>query len=174
MVDSPAPAGVADRIDAALSLISRILAVIAAAAGCGIFVLVVGAVVMRYGLGAPFRFTEELSGLLLAQMVFLAIPLTLTTHINIRVTLLSDLTFGPLRRLIWVIGQAIMVAFGAVFAWESWAITEFTMRLNLRTEQVRLLLSPWMIAVTGAVMLATAIAAWQALRPPPKSSGMAL
>lgn len=167
-------AGVADRIDAALALIARVLAVVAAAAGCGIFVLVVGAVIMRYGLGAPFRFTEELSGLLLAQMIFLAIPLTLTTHANIRVTLLSELTAGPLRRLFWAVGQAIMVAFCAVFAWEAWAITEFTMRLNLRSEQVRLPLTPWMIAMTAAVVFAGAIAAWQALRPPPRAGGAAL
>jgi TRAP-type C4-dicarboxylate transport system permease small subunit len=167
-------AGVADRIDAALALISRVLAVVAAAAGCGIFVLVVGAVIMRYVVGAPFRFTEELSGLLLAQMVFLAIPLTLTAHMNIRVTLLSGLTAGPLRRLFWVIGQLIMVAFCAVFAWEAWSLTEFTLRLNLRTEQVRLPLSPWMIAMTAAVVFAGAIAAWQALRAPPKMSGSAL
>lgn len=171
---APKRAGVADHIDAALALVSRALAVVAAAAGCGIFVLVVGAVVMRYGLGSPFRFTEELSGLLLAQMVFLAIPLTLTAHINIRVTLLSDLTSGPLRRLFWVIGQLIMVAFCAVFAWEAWGLTEFTMRLNLRTEQVRLPLSPWMIAMTAAVVFAAAIALWQALRPPPKTSGSVL
>ncbi|MEM8663740.1 MAG: TRAP transporter small permease [Pseudomonadota bacterium] len=154
-------------VDAAILVLSRILASFGAAAVAGIFALVLAAVVMRYGVGAPFRFTEELSGLLLASTVFLTLPLTVAAHHNIRVNLLADRLHGVWRRLLWVLGQLILLAFAGVFAWQAWASTAFTLRLNLSSDVARVPLGPFMIVMTGAMMLVAAIATWQALRPPP-------
>lgn len=158
-------------VDAAILWVARVLAALGAAAVAGIFALVLAAVVMRYGAGAPFRFTEELSGLLLVSSVFLVLPLTVAGHHNIRVGLLADRTTGRARRVLWVLGQAVLVAFAVVFAWEAWKSTEFTMRLNLSSDVARLPLTPFMIAMTASAAVVAAIGAWQMLRPPPPAGG---
>ena len=96
-----------------LDLVARALAAIAAAAGAAIFAFILAAVVMRYLVAAPFRFTEELSGLLLAMMVFLAMPMALVRDLNIRVTLVTVSLPALARRVAWVASELILVAFAA-------------------------------------------------------------
>lgn len=157
----------AGHIDRAILWVARLLAALGAACVAVMAALTVAAVVMRYGLGAPFRFTEELGGLMLVCAVFLGMPYVLATQVNIRVSLVSDRAPGPLRRLLWVLGQGVLIAFAAVFFRDMLADAQFTQRLGLRTEVARILLAPFVWVVVGAVGLVAAIAAWQALRPPP-------
>jgi TRAP-type C4-dicarboxylate transport system permease small subunit len=161
-------------VDSALLLVSRGLLAVSAAACAGILGLVLAAVVMRYAVASPFRFTEELSGLLLSAMAFCALPFAMAANANIRVTLVTERLHGLPRRLFWVIGQAIMVAFCAIFAWESWGIAEFTMRLNLSSEQARLPLAPWTALMPAGFAFTGFVAAWAALRPPPDDKPEAL
>ncbi len=162
----PAP-GLAGRIDAAILIATRGLTALAAAACGAIFGLVLLAVVMRYVAQAPFRFSDELSGLLLVTMVVLAVPFSLASHQSIRVTLVTERLRGGAARAFWVVGQVIVVAFCLLVARDAWAITSFTLRLGLKSEQARLDLGPWLVAFTAAFALCAAIAAWQMLRPPP-------
>lgn len=161
-------------IDRALLILSRGLLALSAAACAGILGLVLAAVVMRYAVAAPFRFTEELSGLLLSAMAFLALPFAMAGNANIRVTLLTERLSGLPRRIAWVIGQGIMVAFCAIFAREAWGIADFTLRLNLMSEQARLPLGPWVALMPAAFALTGFLAAWAALRPPPDEKPEAL
>jgi TRAP-type C4-dicarboxylate transport system permease small subunit len=154
-------------IDRALLAISRALLALSAAACAGILGLVLAAVVMRYAVAAPFRFTEELSGLLLSAMAFCALPSAMAGNSNIRVTLITERLAPMPRRIFWIVGQAIMIAFCAIFAWEAWGIAEFTMRLNLMSEQARLPLGPWVSLMPAMLALTGFIAGWVALRPPP-------
>jgi TRAP-type C4-dicarboxylate transport system permease small subunit len=156
-----------ERIDRALLAISRALLAVSAAACAGILGLVVAAVVMRYAVAAPFRFTEELAGLLLSALAFLALPFAMAGNANIRVTLLTDRLPPIGRRIAWVLGQLIMVAFCTIFAWESYGLAEFTWRLSLMSEQARLPLGPWVALAPAGLALTGLIAAWAALRPPP-------
>lgn len=154
-------------VDRALLLISRGLLALSAAACGAILGLVLAAVIMRYAVSAPFRFTEELSGLLLSAMAFLALPFAMAGNANIRVTLVTERLAPVPRRVFWVLGQAIMIAFCAIFAWEAWAIADFTMRLNLSSEQARLPLGLWTALMPAGFAATGFIAAWAALRPPP-------
>jgi TRAP-type C4-dicarboxylate transport system permease small subunit len=156
-------------VDRLIGLFSRGLLALSAAACAGILGLVVLAVVMRYALGAPLRETEELSGLLLSALAFLALPAVTAGQDNIRVTLVSDRLSGLARRIAWVLAQAVTVAFCAIFALEAWNIAEFTLRLGLRSEQSRLPLGPFILILPAAMAVVGAIAAWQALRPPPEA-----
>jgi TRAP-type C4-dicarboxylate transport system permease small subunit len=158
-------------VDRLVSLFSRGLLALSAAACAGITGLVVLAVLMRYAVGAPLRETEELSGLLLCTLAFLALPAVMARHDNIRVTLVTDRLSGLPRRIAWVLAQAVAVAFCAIFALEAWNIAEFTLRLGLRSEQSRLPLAPFVLLLPASMALVGAIAAWQALRPPPETSG---
>lgn len=158
-------------LDRAVLLVSRGLLALSAACCAGILALVVAAVVMRYAIAAPFRFTEELAGLLLSAMAFLALPFAMASHANIRVTLLTERLPPRAQRLAWVLGQGIMVSFCAIFAWEGWNIADFTLRLNLMSEQARLPLAPWTFLMPTAIAFTGFIAAWVALRPPPGDKG---
>jgi TRAP-type C4-dicarboxylate transport system permease small subunit len=156
-------------IDRALLLLARALLALSAAACAAIFAIVLAAVIMRYAVAAPFRFTEELSGLLLAAMAFGALPWAMAAHANIRVTLVTERLKPRARRLAWISGQFILVAFCAVFAHEGTVIAEFTQRLSLRSEQARLPLAPWLWWMVGSIALTGFIGAWWALRPPPEA-----
>jgi TRAP-type C4-dicarboxylate transport system permease small subunit len=138
-------------IGRALLLISRRLLALSAWACAGILGLVLAAVVMRYAVAAPFRSTEELAGLRLCAMAFCALPFAMAGNANIRVTLVTERLGGAARRVFWVIGQAIMVAFCAIFAWEAWAIAEFTLRLNLSSEQARLPLGLLLLCLSPGI-----------------------
>jgi TRAP-type C4-dicarboxylate transport system permease small subunit len=161
------PAAQGRRLDAAVLILSRALAALAAAAVAGMAALVVASVVMRYAIGAPLRFSEELAGLLLAMSAFLAMPLTVAADLNIRVSLLPDRLPAPARNWLFVFGQLILFVFGVVFLHEAWKLAEFTVARNLKTEQARLPLTPWMMAMVAAIALTALLAAWRALRPPP-------
>jgi len=154
-------------VDRALLLVTRGLLALSAAACAGILGLVLAAVVMRYAVAAPFRFTEELSGLLLSAMAFLALPFAMAGNANIRVTLVTERLPPVVHRVFWVVGQAIMIAFCAIFAWEGWQIADFTLRLNLMSEQARLPLGPWVALMPIALAFTGFVAAWVAIRPPP-------
>jgi len=145
---------------------------VGAAALAGIFVLVLAAVVMRYGWGRPFSFTEELSGLLMTVAVFTLLPATVLRESHIRVTLLAERLRGLRARLLFVAAQGVFVAFCAVFLREAWGIAQFTAQLNLMSEQSRLPLAPFMYLTTAAVAVAGVAGAWRALRPlPPPAAG---
>lgn len=164
----------AERIDRAIFWIARALAVLAASAIAVMAVLTVAAVIMRYGFGAPFRFTEELAGLMLVMAAFLAMPLVLVRHENIRVTLLSDHVPTPWRRGFWVLGQLVFLTFALIFFRDSLADAQFTQKLSLKSEVARLPLAPFVWAMVAAIGLLVVVAAWQALRPPPSKPGGAI
>ena len=155
-----------------LDLVARALAALAAAAGAAIFAFILAAVVMRYLVAAPFRFTEELSGLLLAMMVFLAMPMALVRDLNIRVTLVTDALPALARRVAWIASELILVAFATIFAWQSWNLVAFHARLGLKSEQARLELWPWLAVMTACVALCALVGAWKATRQPPSGGGM--
>lgn len=160
-----------DLLESVLRLLAGALAAVGAAALAGIFVLVLAAVVMRYGWGRPFSFTEELSGLLMTVAVFTLLPATVLRESHIRVTLLSERLRGWRARLLFLLAQAVFVAFCAVFLREAWGIAQFTAQLNLMSEQSRLPLAPFLYLSVAAVALAGVAGAWRALRPLPPAAG---
>lgn len=149
----------------ALQALSGVLAAIGALSLASLFVLVLAAVVMRYIWDKPFNFTEELSGLLMTLAVFTLLPATVLRELHIRVTALSSMTGGLAHRVIFVLGQLILLGFCAVFLREIWGITEFTYKLGLKSEQSRLPLSPFLILITASVALMTVAGLWRTLRP---------
>lgn len=163
------PGGVPAAIDAferAIAWLARLLLFVSATACAAIFVLITASVLLRYGLAMPLRFTEELSGLLLAQAVFLALPWTLVSNSNIRVTLVADRLGAVGARVAWFLGQTIILAFLAVFLWQAWSITRFTLQLQLKAEVSRVVLGPWMVAMCATLVLCFLISLWQLVRPP--------
>jgi TRAP-type C4-dicarboxylate transport system permease small subunit len=145
--------------------------VLAGFANLAIFCVVLLAVGMRYVVGSPLPETEELSGLLLAMSVFLVMPLTIIGNLNIRVTLVTERLAGAARRISWIVGELILLAFLAVFARETWIFYNTALRFREKSEQAQLLLAPWKLAAFVILVVCIICAAWRALRPPPRTGG---
>ncbi len=133
------------------------LAIVATAAGVLIVVLVGTSVTMRHIAHAPFRFTEELVGLLMTAAFFLALPLVTIKAEHVRVQVLVASLPPHLMR--WV--SSVAAIFGVVFTlWFFWLCVpwfEFAYMRTIKTEVGRLLMYPWMAVVPVSMML-TAIA----------------
>ncbi len=145
------------RVERSLTPVFVAMAVAAAVAGGGIVVLIGASVTMRYFASAPFRFTEELVGLLMTAAFFLALPLVTLRAEHVRVlVLVSALPKGARR---WVAAAAGL--FGAAFCVWFFALClpwlEFAYDRNIKTEVGRLLMYPWM-ALLPLSMLLTAVA----------------
>lgn len=135
-------------------------AALGAAAVGGIFLLVLSSVVMRYLVQAPFRFADELAGLLLGAALFLTLPFVLWRGDHIRVTLASDRLRGAPAVIVTALGWIVLIAFAAIFLRDAWAIAEFTGRLGLLSEQSRLPLAPflWLTVASIATLALIGIA----------------
>ena len=120
------------------------MAVLAALAGCAIVVLIGASVTMRYFAFAPFRFTEELVGLLMTSAFFLALPFATLRAEHVRVVVLVRAL--PSLAQVWI--GRLAALFGAAFCLWFFALClpwfEFAFERNIKTEVGRLLMYPWM------------------------------
>lgn len=157
-----------------LVLLAAALAGVGAAALAGVFLLVLAAVVVRYVWGQPWAFTEELAGLLMTLAVFTLLPSTVLREIHIRVTVLSERITGAGRRVIFIVGQCVLVLFCLVFLREAWGLYEFTAKLKLMSEQSRLPLAPFLLVAALSVGLTAVVGAWRTLRPVRPDAGEAV
>ncbi len=137
--------------------IFRIMAILATIASVLIILLIGASVTMRYFTFTPFRFTEELVGLLMTSAFFLALPLVTMHGKHVRVLILVSSL--PDRFKPWIAGLASL--FGITFcAWFfllciPWL--EFAYDRQIKTEVGRLIMYPWM-SVLPMSMLLTIIA----------------
>lgn len=144
------------RAEALLNPVFIAMAVLATVAGAAIVALIGASVIMRHVASAPYRFTEELVGLLMTAAFFLALPLVTFRAEHVRVTALVDALPPKLRRLL---GPAVCV-FGVLFC--AWLLTlsipwfDFAFARGIKTEVARLLLWPWMALVPVSLCLTAA------------------
>lgn len=133
-----------------------VLMAVLATTACVIIIALVGAsVTMRHMAHAPFRFTEELVGLLMTAAFFLALPLVTLNAKHVRVQVL--VASLPAREARWL--SILAGAFGVVFAfWFFWLCIpwfEFAYQRNIKTEAARLLMYPWMAILPLSMLLAS-------------------
>lgn len=135
---------IAARIGKVLTPFFIAMAVLAALAGCAIVLLIGASVTMRYFAFSPFRFTEELVGLLMTAAFFLALPLAALRAEHVRVLVLVSAL--PKRARTWIGRLAALL--GATFCLWFLALClpwlEFAIDRNIKTEVGRLLMYPWM------------------------------
>ena len=133
------------------------LAVLAAIAGAMIVGLIGISVAMRYLAYAPFRFTEELVGLLMTGAFFLALPLVTLRGEHVRVLILVSNLPGHVTRRVAVFAGLLGLAFCLWFFALCLPWLEFAFDRTIKTEVGRLLMYPWM-AVLPLSMLLTGVA----------------
>ncbi len=136
--------GFASRIGRVVTPVFIAMAVLGALAGGAIVLLIGASVTMRYFAFAPFRFTEELVGLLMTAAFFLALPLATLRAEHVRVLVLVSAL--PKRAQTWIGKLAALI--GAAFCLWFLALClpwlEFAIDRNIKTEVGRLLMYPWM------------------------------
>lgn len=137
--------------------ICRLLLVIATLSGISMTVFVALSAIMRYLVGKPFGFTEELVGLLFAALVFLAIPFVTVFRKQITITLISDLFPESVRRVLNAIGDLLVILYCAWFGFYAYEFAYFSFELGSSSDLSGLVLWPWMsLMVVSSVFVAIA------------------
>jgi TRAP-type C4-dicarboxylate transport system permease small subunit len=120
------------------------MAVLAAVAGGAIVLLIGASVTMRYFAFAPFRFTEELVGLLMTAAFFLALPLATLRAGHVRVRILVAALPEAAQKIAAGLAALAGAAFCLWFLMLCLPWLEFAWERNIRTEVGRLVMYPWM------------------------------
>jgi TRAP-type C4-dicarboxylate transport system permease small subunit len=126
-----------------------------AATVCGIVLTIFVALsaVMRYVVGAPFPFTEELVGLLFSALVFLALPYVTLRRQHIQVTILTDCFPAGMRRGCDIAARLLIVLFAAWFGSYAWDFALTSYQLGSRSDMAGIPLWPWMGLIVLACLL---------------------
>ena len=106
--------------------------------------LVAGSAIMRYVIGSPFGFTEEVVGLLFASMAFLSVAYCALFDREIRVDIVYDMLPEPLQRTGRLIAGAAVLIFAVWIGRLSYDFMELSLRIGARTDLTGITLWPWM------------------------------
>ena len=128
----------------ALGWLARSFLYIAGAALGVIVCLVAGSAIMRYVVGSPFGFTEEVVGLLFASMAFLSIAYCALFDREIRVDILHNALPGRLQRAGQLIAVAALLIFAAWIGWLAFDFIVLSYDIGARTDMTGITLWPWM------------------------------
>lgn len=136
-----------------LELLALAMAILAALAMVGIVAIIVTGVVMRRFANAPLHITEDIVGLMLSVVLFLAVPYVTLRSKHVRVAIVTE-AVG--RRFRPVLSSAAMLVGVLFFGWifiESLPWFEFAWKRGLKTETARILLYPWMAVLPISIGL---------------------
>ena len=156
----------ADNLTSAVAILSAIAAMFMTA-------FVVLASTMRYAIGDPFSFTEELVGLLFTAMIFVGLPVCVYRQSNISVTIVTDMLPAGLRRVADIGALVLMIIFFLWFAYLSFDYAKSLYLLSGRTTGSRLLLWPWAALMPVSCVLAAFAAAIRIVVPKTQDDGSA-
>lgn len=137
----------ADRIAWGLSAAAAVVAIMMA-------LFVVLSSTMRYLVGAPFAFTEEIVGLLFIALIFLGFPACTLRQKHIRVTIVPDLLPPRLRSLVDRVANVLLVVFCAWYGYLTLDYMNIAIALEARSAGSRLLLWPWTAVLPFSCLLA--------------------
>src|SRR5690606_36239084 len=119
---------------AMIKLLSAFLIGIASAALAILVCLVAASAIMRYVVGSPFGFTEEVVGLLFFTMATLAIAYSAFAKREIRVDLLYSLLSSPLQLAGRLISAVSILVFTIWFAWLAWDFFALSWQIGARSD----------------------------------------
>ena len=139
--------------------VATLLAQIAAGLAVAMSGFVALSAIMRYVLGSPFSFTEELVGLIFTAMVFAGIPIATLRRTHISVTIIPDLLPEWAQRLLDRVAHAVILLFCLWFGKLTWNYLQLTIALNARSSGVQLILWPWTAVLPLSCLLSAMAAA---------------
>lgn len=106
--------------------------------------LILISTVMRYLVGAPFPFTEEVVGHLFMVAAFLTLPYMTMNDRHVDVTLVYDRLPKKGRFFLRMLASALFFAFCAWFAVVTWEFSYFSLEVGSLSETSEMWLFPWM------------------------------
>ena len=130
-----------------------LLLICATSCGVALTVFVALSAIMRYVLGSPFAFTEELVGLLFSALVFLALPYVSVQRSHISIGLMTDRYSPALQRLALIVSNLLVLLFCIWFGYYAFDFTQFSYQLGARTDLAGIRMWPWM----GLMVLASVL-----------------
>lgn len=142
----------------AVCRLSTFLAVILMAVMAGFVVL---SSVMRYVIGSPFHFTEEIVGLLFCSMVFFVLPEVQFRDRHIKVDLLTSRFGARVTKIQRLSALTLTIVFGIAFGWEAYDYFAYAYERQSVTYIGDIPLFPWVGVIVFAVSWVTLVAIWQ-------------
>lgn len=139
--------------------LATVLSYIAAGLAVAMFAFVTLSSIMRYVIGSPFSFTEELVGLLFTAMIFAGLPVITLRQKHICVTIVPDLLPPRGKDIMQRLAHLLIFAFCLWFGKLTWDYLQTTIALDARSAGSRLILWPW----TAVLPLSCALAGLAAL-----------
>ena len=130
-----------------LFFLSRLLLIMAALSGAAMAVPVVYSVFMRYVVGMPVRWTEELGGLITISLIFMSLPYLAMTKRHITVTLVVSWLPLPLQIVTSRVAAALVLLFSIVFGYLAFDFMLVSYHYGSRSSLSGLLLFPWMALI---------------------------
>jgi TRAP-type transport system small permease protein len=132
--------------------VRRAACLLAAVLLAAVTLLVSWSSIGRYVFNAPIRFAEEVSGLLMIGMLFLAIA-GAGKPAHIRVGLLADNVPAKVKPVMRGLAFIVLAVFCVVFGWDATKQAWFDYQRNIRSEIVSWWLWPWAALVPLAMLL---------------------
>lgn len=134
----------------------------------GIFMtlLVFVSTLLRYVAGKPLYFSTELAGLLFLTLTFLTIPHVLNIGRHIRIDLVVKPLPPAMQRFASCLSSLVLIAFSAIFVYESWEFMRFSLSIEARSVISGILLWPWMILMPLSFMLCILVQLRHGLKSP--------
>lgn len=144
---------------------SRALMLVSVFGGMAMAALVVLGVAMRYFVGSPLAFSDELVGLLFVLIAFAILPSSELRHRNISVTLITDMMSPRLKTVARIARLVLVIAFALAFSKLAidFAITSAT--FGARMDSLNVSIVPWILIIPIAALLAGLIALVRLFRP---------
>ncbi len=133
--------------------VARILIWASTLCGISLTVFVTLSSLMRYFIGVPFSFTEELVGLLFSALVFLALPYVTLKGEHIEVSLLTEMLPDHLKQVAYLISQILIIFFCIWFGYFAFDFAMFSLELGSRSDMANLPLWPWMSLMVSSCFL---------------------
>jgi len=130
----------------------RSLLILSSLAGFGMVLTVLISVFQRYVLKSPLSFSEELVGLLLCSMLFLSLPYISNSEKHVKINLVVNILSDKAKLFASILSSLVMITFCFWMLVETIPWMDFAIRLNLKTENSRLILYPWMAVIPLALL----------------------
>lgn len=143
--------------------ISRGLIVVSTFGGMMMAAVIVVSSAMRYVLGAPLAYQEELVGLFFVVLVFMALPYCSLKNKHIRVTAITDMLSGYWRKVAELASLIFVLIFSVVFARLSFNFALVSYQIGALSDVGDIILYPWMMlmpigcSIMGLVVLSKII-----------------
>jgi len=120
--------------------------------------LVVTSAVMRYFIGLPLRFGDELVSLLFLASAFLTLPKGATRQNAVRVEVISSKLRGKQAVVCELLATLVLLAFSVWFGLVVYEFTEFNYLIDARTEQVGMPLWVWTMVMPLSLAVVALVA----------------